>query len=117
MGEAMKADGMSFLHDAPQQLRMALGLVPQAEPGGRGTEIGAQRQGPFRGQGQTALEAVQGLGLVVGRAAELEPVLPIEGERKPTLAQVKFRSDRLMNSREKSSSSVWNCFSWPWKKL
>ncbi len=95
---------------------MASGLVPQAEPGGCGAQVCAERQGVFRGKGQPALEAIQGVRLVVGRAAELEPVLPIQREGQPAV-QVKFRSERLMNSREKSSSSVWNCFSWPWKKL
>ncbi len=117
MGEPVQADGMAFRHDAPQQGWMARSLVPQTEPGGRSTQLRTEGQRPFRGQRQPALEAVQGLGLVIGRAAELEPVLPIQGERKPVVSQVKFRSERLMNSREKSSSSVWNCFSWPWKKL
>lgn len=117
MGQPVQADGMAFPGDAPQQAGMALGLVPQAEPGGRGAEFRAEGQRPLRGQRQPALEAVQGLGLVIGRAAELEPVLPVQGEGEPEVVQVKFRSERLMNSREKSSSSVWNCFSWPWKKL
>jgi len=113
----MQADGVALGRHAPQQGGMAPGLIAQAEPGGRGTELGAEGQRPLRGQRQPALEAIQGLGLVKGRAAELEPVLPIQGEGKAQAAQVKFRSERLMNSREKSSSSVWNCFSWPWKKL
>ena len=116
MRQPVQADGVASAGDAAQQRGMAPGLVAQAEPGGRGTQIGAEAQGALRGQGQPALEAVQGLRLVVGRAAELEPVLPIQGEGQAP-AQVKFRSERLMNSREKSSSSVWNCFSWPWKKL
>ena len=90
---------------------MAPRLVPKAEPGGRGPQVRTQRQGPLCGQGQTALEVVQGTRGVEGRAAELEPVLPVQGEREATQAQVKFRSERLMNSSEKSSSSVWNCFS------
>ena len=80
MGQAMQADGVALRDDAPQQLRMPPGLIPQAEPGGRGAQVRAELQGPLRGQGQPALEAVQGLGLVVGRAAELEPVLPVDGE-------------------------------------
>ena len=92
-------------------------LIPQTEPGRGGAQVSAEFEGPLRSQGQPALEAIQGLGLVVGRATELEPVLPVEGERETKGFQVKFRSERLMNSREKSSSSVWNCFSWPWKKL
>ncbi len=92
-------------------------LVPQAEPGRGGAQVRAEFKGALRGQGQPALEAVQGLRLVVGRAAELEPVFPVEGKWETRDLQVKFRSERLMNSREKSSSSVWNCFNWPWKKL
>lgn len=113
----MQADPVAFRHDAPQQRQVPTGLVTQAEPGGLGAQIRAENQRQLRGLRQAALEAVQGLGLVVGRAAELEPVLPVEGERQAWASQVKFRSERLMNSREKSSSSVWNCFSWPWKKL
>lgn len=108
---------MPLRHDAAEQRRVAPCLVAQAEPGGRGAQVGAEAQRQLRGPRQAALEAVQSLRLVVGWAAELEPVFPVEGERKPWLYQVKFRSERLMNSREKSSSSVWNCFSWPWKKL
>lgn len=108
---------MAFVRDAPQQVRMAPGLVSQAEPGGLGAEFRTEGQRPLRGQRQPALEAFQGLGLVIGRAAELEPVLPVQGEGEPEVVQVKFRSERLMNSSEKSSSSVWNCLSWPWKKL
>lgn len=112
----MESDGVAGARDAAQQCGMAPGLVAQAEPGGRGAQIGAEFQRALRGQGQPALETVQGPRLIVGRAAELKPVLPIQGEGQSP-AQVKFRSERLMNSREKSSSSVWNCFSWPWKKL
>jgi hypothetical protein len=111
MGQPVQTNGVALRHDAPQQAGMAYGLVPQTEPGGRGAQLRTEGQRPFRGQRQPALEAVQGLGLVIGWAAELEPVLPIQGERKPVVSQVKFRSERLMNSREKSSSSVWNCFS------
>ena len=117
MGPAMETEGVAGRHNPPQQVWMAPRLIHQAEPGGRGSQIRAEGQGPLRGQGQAALEAIQGLGLVIGRAAELEPVLPVQGEGESGCLQVKFRSDRLMNSREKSSSSVWNCFSWPWKKL
>lgn len=117
MREAVQADGVARRHDAAQQGRVAPGLVPQAEPSGRGPQVGAERQGQLSGLRQPALEAVQGFGPVVGRAAELEPVLPVQGERQARRSQVKFRSERLMNSKEKSSSSVWNCFSWPWKKL
>jgi len=112
----MQTNGMALGDDAAEERRMPPGLVPQAEPGRGGTQVLAKLQGALRGQGQPALEAVQGLRLVVGRTAELEPVLPVQGEGQSP-AQVKFRSERLMNSREKSSSSVWNCFSWPWKKL
>ncbi len=112
----MQADGVPGVGDAAQQGGVAPGLVAQTEPGGRGSQVCAELQGELRGQGQAALEAVQGLWPVVGRTAELEPVLPVQGEGQPAV-QVKFRSERLMNSREKSSSSVWNCFSWPWKKL
>jgi len=108
---------MTLVDDAPEEQGMPAGLVPEAEPGGGGTQIRAELQGALRGQGQPAFEAVQGLGLVIGWAAELEPVLPVQGQGKLWRLQVKFRSERLMNSREKSSSSVWNCFSWPWKKL
>ena len=113
----MEADGVARSGNAPEQLRVATGLIPQTEPGGLGAQLSAELQGPLRDQRQAALELVQGLGLVVGRATELKPVLPVEGEGQPPQAQVKFRSERLMNSSEKSSSSVWNCFSWPWKKL
>ena len=117
MREPVQADGVALARDVPQQRGVAPGLVAQAEPGGLGAELCAKRQRPLRGQRQPALEAIQGLRLVEGRAAELEPVLPVQGEWEPEVAQVKFRSERLMNSREKSSNSVWNCFSWPWKKL
>jgi hypothetical protein len=117
MRQAMQPDGVACGNDAAHQFRMPTRLVPQAEPGGRGTQVRAKFEGALRGQGQTALEAVQGLGLIVGRAAQLEPVLPVQREGQLRSFQVKFRSERLMNSREKSSSSVWNCFSWPWKKL
>ena len=117
MGQPVQGDGVTFSHDAAQQLRMATRLIPQTEPGRRGAQVGAERQGALGGQVQPAFEAVQRLGLVVGLAAELEPVLPIQGEGQTARFQVKFRSERLMNSREKSSSSVWNCFNWPWKKL
>jgi hypothetical protein len=115
--EPVQTDGVAFPDDPAQQVRVALGLVRQAEPSGLGAQVRTELQGLLGGQGQPALEAVQGLGLVVGRAAELEPVLPVQGEGQPANAQVKFRSERLMNSREKSSSSVWNCLSCPWKKL
>jgi hypothetical protein len=117
MRQPVQTNGVTLRNDAPQKVGMSPRLIPQTKPCGRGTEIRAEFQGPVRDQRQTALEAVQGLGLVIGRAAELEPVLPIQGKREPGWSQVKFRSERLMNSREKSSSSVWNCFSWPWKKL
>lgn len=108
---------MALSGDPAEQVRVAPGLVAQAEPRGLGLQLGAEGQGRLRGLRQPAFEAIQGLGPVVGRAAELEPVLPVQGEGQAARAQVKFRSERLMNSREKSSSSVWNCFSWPWKKL
>ena len=113
----MQCDGVALRDDAPQQVRMPSRLIPQAEPGRRRAQIRTELKGTFRGQGQPALEAIQGLRPVIGRAAELEPVLPVQGKRETVGLQVKFRSERLMNSREKSSSSVWNCFSWPWKKL
>ena len=117
MGQAMETNAMALGDDAANQRWMAQSLVPQAEPSGGGTHFLTQSQGKVRGQGQATRETVQGLGPVIGGAAELEPVFPIEGEGEPTPVQVKFRSERLMNSREKSSSSVWNCLSCPWKKL
>ena len=80
MRQAMQANGVALSGNAPQQTRVAQGLVPQAEPGGRGAQVGTEIQRPLRGQRQPALVAVQGLGLVIGRAAELEPVLPIQGQ-------------------------------------
>ncbi len=117
VGQAMQTNGMATRDDATQQLWVAPGLVPQTEPGGRGSKVRAELQGTFRGQGQPTFETIQSLWLVIGRAAELEPVLPVQGEGEAMGFQVKFRSERLMNSSEKSSSSVWNCLSWPWKKL
>jgi hypothetical protein len=80
MSQTMQGDGMTLREDASQQSWMPTGLVAQAEPGGLGAQVGAERQGPLRGQLDAGLVAVQGPGLVIGRAAELEPVLPIQGE-------------------------------------
>ena len=102
----MQRDGVALCHDAAQQVRMPSGLIPQAEPGRRRPQVRTEFKGTLRGQGQPALEAIQGLRLVVGRAADLEPVLPVQGKGESVGLQVKFRSERLMNSREKSSSSV-----------
>jgi hypothetical protein len=111
MGEPMQPNGMALVSDSAKQAGMPMGLVGKAEPSGPSPRFRAKGQSQIRGQRQTTLELVQSIRLIIGRAAELEPILPIEGEWQSWLVQVKFRSERLMNSREKSSSSVWNCFS------
>lgn len=117
VGQAVEPDPVARCGDAADQVRMAPGLIHQTEPRGGRPQFPAEFQGKLRGSREAAFEMVQGLRGIERPATELEPVLPVQGEGELRAVQVKFRSERLMNSREKSSSSVWNCLSWPWKKL
>ena len=77
MCQSVQSDRMSRGDDAAQKVRMPARLVPQAEPGGRGVQIRTKFEGSLRGQWQPAFEAIQGFRMIIGRAAELEPVLPV----------------------------------------
>ena len=79
MGQAVEGDLVAGAGDPPEQRRMAGRLVAEAEPGGPGPQVVAQVEGAFRGQFQAVFEMVQGPGAVEGRAAKLEPVLPVDG--------------------------------------
>jgi hypothetical protein len=78
VGEAVQTDAMPCGGDARDQLRMALRLIAQAEPGARGVEITQQQKGQIRSSFKAILETIQRVGPIKRGSAELKPVLPIE---------------------------------------
>ena len=80
MVETVEADAVATGHDAAQQIRMSRPLIRETEPGGLRAQIVAERQRQIRRVGKPVLEPIMGIRRVIGRAAKLVPVLPVEGE-------------------------------------